>query len=90
MTIVQIEGLVKSYGKVLAVDELSLTVEEGTLLGLMGPNGAGKTTTIKVMLGLLKPNRGKVEVFGKNPWDNPEIRTKIGVVFEKPDFSYPP
>ncbi len=86
MTIVQIEDLVKSYGKTLAVDGLSLTVEEGTLLGLMGPNGAGKTTTIKVMLGLLKPNKGKVEVFGKNPWDNPVIKTKIGVVYEKPIF----
>jgi len=83
---VQIEGLVKRYGKVLAVDGLSLTVDEGTLLGLIGPNGAGKTTTIKVMLGLLKPNMGKVEVFGKDPWDNPEIKTRIGVVYEKPIF----
>ncbi len=63
-----------------------MTVTYGNMLGLIGPNGAGKTTTIKVILGLLKPDRGKVEVFGQNPWDNPDIRSRIGVVFEKQNF----
>jgi len=80
------EDLAKSYGKVVAVNGLSLTLNEGSVAGLIGPNGAGKTTTIKMILGLLKPDRGRVEVFGENPWDNPKIRTLIGVVHEKAFF----
>jgi ABC-2 type transport system ATP-binding protein len=86
MPMVVAENLVKSYGKVKAVDGLSLTIDEGSVTGLIGPNGAGKTTTIKMILGLLKPDSGWVEVFGQNPWDNPEIRTLIGVVYEKAFF----
>ncbi|MEM2105153.1 MAG: ABC transporter ATP-binding protein [Candidatus Bathyarchaeia archaeon] len=86
MTLITAENLVKSYGKVKAVDGLSLTLEEGSVTGLIGPNGAGKTTTIKIILGLLKPDSGKVEVFGHDPWDNPKIRTLIGVVHEKAFF----
>jgi ABC-2 type transport system ATP-binding protein len=84
--VVHIENLVKRFGKVTAVDGLSLEVEDGAVLGLIGPNGAGKTTTIKVLLGLLRPDKGKVEVFGENPWDNPNIRYRIGVVHEKSYF----
>ncbi|MBS7649652.1 ABC transporter ATP-binding protein, partial [Candidatus Bathyarchaeota archaeon] len=80
------ENLVKSYGKVRAVDGLSLMLNEGSVTGLIGPNGAGKTTTIKIILGLLKPDDGRVEVFGQDPWDNPKIRTLIGVVYEKAFF----
>jgi ABC-2 type transport system ATP-binding protein len=84
--IVNIEGLAKSYGKVIAVDGLSLAVEKGSIMGLIGPNGAGKTTTIKVLLGLLRPDRGEIEVFGENPWNNPAIRHRIGVVHEQAYF----
>jgi ABC-2 type transport system ATP-binding protein len=77
---------VKNYGNVIAVNGLSLTLDEGMVTGLIGPNGAGKTTTIKMILGLLKPDRGRVEVFGQDPWDNPNIRTLIGVVHEKAFF----
>ncbi len=86
MPLILAEKLVKSYGKVKAVDCLSLTLDEGSVTGLIGPNGAGKTTTIKMILGLLKPDSGRVEVFGQDPWDNPEIRTLIGVVHEKAFF----
>jgi ABC-2 type transport system ATP-binding protein len=86
MTLVDIEDLVKIYGKVVAVDGLSLKVEAGGIMGLIGPNGAGKTTTIKVLLGLLRPDRGKVEVLGENPWDNPALRSRIGVVHEHAHF----
>lgn len=86
MPIVVAEDLAKSYGKVVAVDGLSLTVCEASVMGLIGPNGAGKTTTIKMILGLMKPDKGHVEVFGQNPWDNPDIRPQIGVVYEKPLF----
>lgn len=86
MSLISVENLVKSYGRVVAVDGLSLEVEEGSIMGLIGPNGAGKTTTIKVILGLLKPDRGRVRVFGEEPWDNDEIRSRIGVIYEKAYF----
>lgn len=84
--LIVVDDLHKSYGKVLAVNGLNLKVDEGTVMGLIGPNGAGKTTTIKVILGLLKPDRGRVAVFGENPWDNPTIREEIGVIYEKAYF----
>jgi ABC-2 type transport system ATP-binding protein len=86
MPLVFAENLCKRYGKVVAVDSLCLEVNEGSIVGLIGPNGAGKTTTIKMILGLMKPDSGRVEVFGKNPWDDPEIRSDIGIVYEKPPF----
>jgi len=86
MSLIVAEGLAKSYGSVVAVDGLSLTLDEGSVTGLIGPNGAGKTTTIKMILGLLKPDKGVVKVFGQNPWDNTAIRSMIGVVYEKAFF----
>jgi ABC-2 type transport system ATP-binding protein len=86
MQLIMAEDLAKSYGRVVAVDGLSLTLDEGSVTGLIGPNGAGKTTTIKMILGLLKPDRGDVRVFGQDPWDNIAIRSLIGVVYEKAFF----
>ena len=80
------ENIHKSYGRIKAVNGLDLKVNEGSIMGLIGPNGAGKTTTIKIILGLLKPDEGKVSVFGEDPWDNPKIREKIGVIYEKAYF----
>ncbi len=80
------EGLAKSYGSVRAVNGLSLKIDDGSISGLIGPNGAGKTTTIKMILGLLRPDGGRVQTFGQNPWDNPEIRKLMGVVYEKALF----
>ena len=86
MGIALVEDIVKRYGKVVAVEGLSLEVEEGRVTGLIGPNGAGKTTTIKILLGILRPDYGKVEVFGEDPWDNPGIRSRIGVIYERAYF----
>jgi ABC-2 type transport system ATP-binding protein len=86
MMLIVAEDLAKSYGRVVAVDGLNLTLDEGSVTGLVGPNGAGKTTTIKMILGLLKPDRGYVKVFGKDPWDNTAMRSLIGVVYEKAFF----
>jgi len=86
MSIVVADGLSKSYGRIVAVDGLSLQVKEGSIVGLVGPNGAGKTTAFKMILGLMKPDGGGVEVFGENPWDNPDVHARVGVVYEKPLF----
>ena len=86
MSLIVAEDLVKKYGRVVAVDGLYLSVEEGSITGLIGPNGAGKTTTIKIILGLLKPDSGRVGVFGQEPWDNPNLRELIGAVHEKAYF----
>ncbi len=60
----RVEGLTKRFGEVIAVDELTLEVPRGTVFGFLGPNGAGKTTTIGMLLGLVHPTRGRVEVLG--------------------------
>ncbi len=86
MTLIVAEDLAKNYGRVVAVDGLNLRLDEGSITGLIGPNGAGKTTTIKMILGLLRPDRGSVTVFGQDPWDNTDMRSLIGVVYEKAFF----
>ncbi|MBX5326573.1 MAG: ABC transporter ATP-binding protein [Candidatus Bathyarchaeia archaeon] len=86
MSLILAENLTKHYGIVHAVDNLSLEVKEDSVIGLIGPNGAGKTTTIKMILGLLRPDKGTVRVFDEDPWDNPKLNTRIGVVHEKAFF----
>jgi ABC-2 type transport system ATP-binding protein len=65
---VSVSGLVKNFGSTRALDGLELAVETGEVHGFLGPNGAGKTTTIRVVLGLLRADAGKVELLGGNPW----------------------
>jgi len=69
----------KAFGRIVAVDDLSLTIRKGEVFGLLGPNGAGKTTTVNMAVGLLRPDSGKVEVDGASSPDRPEVREKIGV-----------
>lgn len=64
---------------------ISLTVEQGEIFGYLGPNGAGKTTTLKCVLGLLHPNKGKIEIFG-HPHFSPKAKEKIGFLPENPYF----
>jgi len=64
--ILKTEGLVKDYGSVKAVDNVSFSINSGKIVGLLGPNGAGKTTTINMILGILEPTQGVIEIFGKN------------------------
>ena len=77
------EDLVKTYGshhEVRALDGLSLTVEEGTVLSLLGPNGSGKTTTVRVLTTLLKPDSGRASVAGIDVVNNPQrVREIIGL-----------
>jgi ABC-2 type transport system ATP-binding protein len=66
-TIVQVEGLRKTYGATVAVDGISFDVREGEIFGMVGPNGAGKTTTIECLEGLRKPDQGMIRVLGVDP-----------------------
>src|ERR1700742_3422367 len=80
---IRVHNLVKRYGTVTAVENLSLSVPAGTMFGFLGPNGSGKSTTIGCMTGLLDPTAGKVELLGK-PFtaDSAESKRRIGVMPE--------
>ncbi|OGP55881.1 MAG: ABC transporter ATP-binding protein [Deltaproteobacteria bacterium RBG_13_52_11b] len=65
-TVLAISGLTKKYGSIKAIDDISFCVSSGNIIGLLGPNGAGKTTTINMVLGILEPTQGLIEIFGKN------------------------
>jgi ABC-2 type transport system ATP-binding protein len=72
------ENVRKAYGTLVAVDELSLAVAHGEVLGLLGPNGAGKSTSVSLAVGLLSPDRGRVAIDGADP-RSPAVRHKLGV-----------
>jgi ABC-2 type transport system ATP-binding protein len=77
---IRASGLVKTYGRVRALDGLDLAVPEGTILSLLGPNGAGKTTAVRILTTLLEPDAGTAEVAGIDVRRNPgEVRARIGV-----------
>ncbi|MDF1487172.1 ABC transporter ATP-binding protein [Tessaracoccus caeni] len=79
--IIELEGVTKRYGHVVALDDLSLRVEQGQVHGFLGPNGAGKTTTMRVLLGLLGIASGRATVFGLDPWrDVSEIHSRLAYV----------
>ncbi len=81
---VEIAHLWKSFEGKLAVEDLSLSVAEGEFFGFLGPNGAGKSTTIKLMCGLLKPDRGDIRVLGLDVFSMPlEVRRRIGILPEE-------
>ncbi len=87
MNVLETIGLTKKYGNFKAVDSLSLQVESGQVYGFLGNNGAGKTTTIKMMLGLVEPNFGKILYFGKEFSSSKQnILKKIGAIVEIPGF----
>ncbi|MBI2914479.1 MAG: ABC transporter ATP-binding protein [Firmicutes bacterium] len=83
-----IERVSKRYeqSSPLAVDELSLGVNQGEIFGFLGPNGAGKTTTIKMIVGLLRPDSGTIKIGGTNAWSEPlAAKRRIGYVPDTPD-----
>jgi ABC-2 type transport system ATP-binding protein len=78
--VIRASGLVKTYGKLKALDGLDLAVPQGTVLGLLGPNGAGKTTAVRILTTLLEPDSGTAEVAGIDVIRNPAaVREQIGV-----------
>ncbi len=74
-----LKNLSKHFGKICAVDDLSLEIRRGEIFGLLGPNGAGKTTTVNMAIGLLKPDRGSIEIEGLGSPTRPEVRARIGI-----------
>jgi ABC-2 type transport system ATP-binding protein len=84
---VLVEGLVKRLGRrVTAVDGLDLVVETGQILGLAGPNGAGKSVTLKILLGLVRPSAGRVELFGEPVHPGARVLDRVGALVDGPGF----
>jgi ABC-2 type transport system ATP-binding protein len=84
MPVIEVESLVKRYGDLLAVDDVTFSVEEGEIFGILGPNGAGKTTTVESIAGLRKPDSGKITVLGLDPRrDGAEIKQRLGVQLQE-------
>ncbi|MCE4608420.1 MAG: ABC transporter ATP-binding protein [Caldisphaeraceae archaeon] len=83
-SILMLENVTKKFGKFKALDNVNISVDRGEIRGLVGPNGAGKSTLIKTSLGLLRRDYGKVLLFGKDPFFDPEARERVGVIYERP------
>jgi len=86
MPVIEVRGLTKRFGPVLAVDRLSFEVERGTVVGFLGPNGAGKTTTLRVLLGLVRPDEGTAAINGQAYLDLAEPLHQVGAVLEASGF----
>jgi ABC-2 type transport system ATP-binding protein len=85
--VVDTKNLTKRYREKLAVNTLTLSVQQGEIFGFLGPNGAGKTTTILMLLGLTEPTSGELSVCGYNPTHDPlEVKKRVGYLPENPGF----
>jgi ABC-2 type transport system ATP-binding protein len=83
MPAIKVENLVKRFGDITAVNDISFEVEEGTVFGFLGPNGAGKTTTINILCTLLAPTSGKATIAGNDcTRESSDVRKSIGIVFQ--------
>lgn len=84
---ITVQNLVKTFGEITAVDNISFDVAAGEIFAFLGPNGAGKTTTIKMMTTLLKPTSGSIEIDGLDPAKQAnETRKRFGIVFQDPSL----
>lgn len=82
--VIEIKKLSKSFGELKAVNNLSLSIKEGELFGLLGPNGSGKTTTIKMLTGQIAPTSGNASILGVNLVKNPiRVRELVGIIPER-------
>lgn len=85
--LLEIRHLGKSFGSFKAVNDISLHVNKGDIYGFLGPNGAGKSTTLRMVLGLIKPNKGEILISNKSIEGNGrKFLNNIGALIEKPDF----
>jgi len=86
-SLVEIQGLTKSYGSFEAVKDLNLTVSYGQIFALLGPNGAGKTTTIRMLMGILAPSAGSAKIDGLDCFqDRVEVKRRVGYLPDEPIF----
>jgi ABC-2 type transport system ATP-binding protein len=85
---IEVRGLTKRYGEIVAVDDVDLTIEPGDVFGYLGPNGAGKTTSLRMMLGLIRPTAGSVRIFGRDPQVGIAALRGVAGFVEAPSF-YP-
>jgi ABC-2 type transport system ATP-binding protein len=81
MAVIEIDGLVKKFGRLTALKDVGLTVEQGQVQAFLGPNGAGKSTTIRCLLGILRATAGTVRLFGRDTWrDAVELHRRVAFV----------
>jgi len=84
---IETKSLTKSFGDLVAVNDISFSVEKGEIFGFLGPNGAGKSTTLRMVLGLIKPSDGNIFINNENiSGNNRKFLNDIGALIEKPDF----
>ncbi len=89
MAIIKVDQISKVFGNIQAVDKLSFEVQAGEVFGFLGQNGSGKSTTIRMLLSLIHPTSGTIELFGKSlQKDRNQILEKVGAIIERPDL-YP-
>lgn len=81
-----LERVTRSFNDVVAISDISFSINTGSITGFLGPNGSGKTTSIKMLLGLIRPNHGQVRLFERDPFFDHEIKDIIGYVPEKEAF----
>src|SRR3984893_3005434 len=85
--IIEVSSLHKRYGSKVAVEDVSFSVEQGEIFGIVGPNGAGKTTTVECIEGLRKPDGGSVRVLGLDPQrDGAELRQRLGAQLQQSEL----
>jgi len=84
--VVSVQALTKHFGDVVAVEDVTFSLEAGTVTGFLGPNGAGKTTTLRLLLGLARPSAGEALVFGRRYRDLDSPPRRVGAVLESNDF----
>jgi ABC-2 type transport system ATP-binding protein len=85
-TVVLVNSLTKRFGDLVAVRDLTFSLDRGTITGFLGPNGAGKTTTLRLLLGLAEPTAGEALVFGRRYRDLRQPTSRVGAVLESNDF----
>jgi ABC-type multidrug transport system ATPase subunit len=89
MSVIKVEHISKHFGNLKAVDDLSFEVQAGQVFGFLGQNGSGKSTTIRMLLSLIHPSSGRIEIFGQSIEKNREaILEQVGAIIERPDL-YP-
>jgi len=82
----KLEHVTKSYNDVVALSDISFSIERGQIIGFLGPNGSGKSTSIQLLLGLIKPQAGSVSIFGVNPFYNSKMNNLVGYIPEESQF----